>query len=91
MKIALSKELTIKGELVKEVELDFDSLTGRDLTKAEKEARIAGDANVMINFSMVYHAAIVAKLLGITYDDVLDLPAGDFTKLTASVSNFLLR
>ena len=91
MKIALSKELTIKDELVKEVELDFDSLTGRDLTKAEKEARLAGDANVMINFSMVYHAEIVAKLLGMTYDDVLDLPAGDFTKLTASVSNFLLR
>lgn len=91
MKIALSKELTIKGEVVKEVELNFDSLTGRDLTQAEKEARIAGDANVMINFSMSYHAAIVAKLLGITYDDVLDLPAGDFTKLTASVSNFLLR
>ena len=91
MKIALSKELTIKGELVKEVELDFDSLTGRDLTKAEKEARLTGDQNIMIIFSMVYHAAIVAKLLGVTYDDVLDLPAGDFTKLTASVSNFLLR
>lgn len=91
MKIALSKELTIKGELVKEVELDFDSLTGRDLTKAEKEARLAGDANIMINFSMLYHTAIVAKLLGVTFDDVLDLPAGDFSKLTTSVSNFLLR
>ena len=91
MKVALSKELTIKGELVKEVELDFDSLTGRDLTKAEKEARLAGDANIMIHFSMVYHAAIVAKLLGVTFDDVLDLPAGDFSRLTAAVSNFLVR
>nr|DAI01677.1 MAG TPA: tail assembly chaperone protein [Caudoviricetes sp.] len=90
MKFTLSKELTIKGELVKEVELDFDSLTGHDLTKAEKEARIAGEVNPMINFSMKYQAAIAAKLLGITYDDILDLPAVDFSKLTMAVGNFLI-
>ena len=44
----------------------------------------------MINFSMKYQAAIASKLLGITYDDVLDLPAVDFAKLTMAVGNFLI-
>lgn len=90
MKIALSKGIDIKGEHIIELELDLNKLSGHDLADAEKVARMAGETNPMINFSMKYQAAIAAKLIGIKYDDVLDLPAGDFSKITMAVANFLI-
>lgn len=88
--IKLNTSVTVKGQDVKEITLDFDSIRGRDLADAERTARSDGEMNPMINFSMKYQAAIAAKLIGIKYDDVLDMPAGDFNKITLAVNNFLM-
>ncbi len=39
---------------------------------------------------MKYHAIIAAKLLGIPYDDVLEMNATDFKNVTVAVAGFLL-
>lgn len=88
--IKLNTPIDVKGEQVKEVTLDFDAIRGRDLADAERSARADGETNPLINFSMKYQAAIVAKLIGVKYDDIMDLPAGDFNKLTLAVNNFLM-
>lgn len=91
----MSKEINLKGQLlidgkaVKTVTLDFDALTGFDLTAAELDARTAGENNPIINFSQKYHAAIAAKALGLKMDDILALNAKDYLAITNEVGNFL--
>lgn len=87
--ITLAKPMTIKGAETATVELNFDALTGRDLSDAETTVRSAGEMTPMLTFSGKYQAAVAAKLLGVKYDDVLDLPASDYTKLTTAVMGFL--
>lgn len=88
--INLSKEIDIKGSKQSKITLNFDIIRGRDLTEAERMVRAEGEANPMINFSLKYQAAIAAKISGMKYDDILDLPASDFTKITMAVASFLI-
>ena len=37
MKVILNKGITVKNELKKEIDLNFDKLTGSDFIAAEKE------------------------------------------------------
>ena len=40
MKIKLSQPITVKGTEVKELNLDFDKLTGNDIINASREAQL---------------------------------------------------
>lgn len=88
-KIKLTKAINIKGVETKELELDFEKLTGKQLIQAEREVRLKGDQTPSVFLSMNFQAAVAAKLIGIPVDDLEDLPARDFAMLTASVTNFL--
>lgn len=89
MKVKLTKPLTVKGKEVKELDLNFDSLTGNDLVAAEREARAMGDNTPVIALSMQYQAAVAARLIGCPVDDVLALPAKDFKNIVGQASSFL--
>ena len=89
-KVILTKALTIAGKEVKEVELDVEKLSGRDLTLAERESRAMGDNAASVFVSMNFQAIVVAKLLKVPVDDILDLPAGDFKQLVVPVASFFL-
>lgn len=89
-KIKLTKAIMVKGVETKEVELDFDKLTGKQLIQAEREVRLKGDQTPSMFLSMNFQAAIAAKLIGIPVDDVEDLPATDFRNLVVPVASFLL-
>ena len=67
------------------------SLTGQDLVAAEQQARAAGDMSPMVKLSMQYQASLAAKALGMKLDDVMDLPAPVFSKLTDVVATFLFK
>lgn len=90
MEIKLKKAIKINGEETKTVELNFDTITGNDLIEAERTLRTLGDTSPSAYLSMKYHAIIVAKLLGIPYDDVLEMNATDFKNVTVAVAGFLL-
>lgn len=80
MTIKLDNKLSVKGKEVTSVVLDFKQLTGRDLIKAEAEVRADGEVTPMLTFSLKYQAALAARMIGITYDEVMGMNAVDFQK-----------
>jgi hypothetical protein len=91
MTIKLDNKLSVKGKEVTSVVLDFKQLTGRDLIKAEAEVRADGEVTPMLTFSLKYQAALAARMIGITYDEVMGMNAVDFSKVTNQVLNFLTK
>jgi len=91
MKIKLSQPITVKGTEVKELNLDFDKLTGNDIINASREAQLLGENIVVPEFSKQYLAIVAAKASGINVEDINNLPARDFTAITIAVQNFLLK
>lgn len=85
--IKLSKPLMIKGEETKEVKLDFNSLTGKQLIDAEREARLKGDQTPSVFLSMTFQAIVAGKLIGVLADEIEDLPATDFRNLVMPVAD----
>ena len=90
MVITLKKAILVVDKEVKSVDLDMDKLTGEDFIKAEAEVRAAGDMTPSMVMSMRFHAALAARLIGVPMDDVLAMPATDFTRITNPVAFFLL-
>lgn len=91
MTIKLDNKLSVKEKEVTSVVLDFKQLTGRDLIKAEAEVRADGEVTPMLTFSLKYQAALAARMIGITYDEVMGMNAVDFSKVTNQVLNFLTK
>jgi|GEM_PF-306306 len=89
--IKLENKLSVKGQDVTSVTLDFSQLTGRDLIKAEAEARADGEVTPMLTFSLKYQASLAARMIGITYDEMMDMNAVDFSKITNKILNFLTK
>jgi len=90
MKIKLNRPITINGVEMKEIELDFDKLTGADLISASRETRLLGDSPIVPELSKQYMAIVAAKAAGLNVDDIMKLSARDFTAVTLAVQNFLL-
>ncbi len=90
MKIALKQPFKVKDKEVTEIELDFEKLTGKQLTDAEKEARSMGDTTPSVFLSMQYHSVIAAKLIGVPVDDILAMNAVDYKNVMVQVATFFL-
>lgn len=87
--IILKKPFDYEGTLYTEIKLDLDSLTGKDMISAEAEARVMGDRTVMLEASKTYHMIVAAKAAKLPVDFFEQLPAKEFTRVTAHVQNFL--
>ncbi len=70
--------------------LDFDKITGYTLLKCEKEAKKQDASIVVPALSQVYQSHVAAVAAGIKYDDILYLPAKDFTAIMIKTQGFLL-
>ena len=46
--VKLNNPIMVNGEEVKEVQLDFEAISGKDLIAAEKEVRKMGDTTFII-------------------------------------------
>lgn len=88
--VKLSRPVAFEGKEYAELTLDLDSVTGRDLIKAEAEARLIAGPSPVAELSKAYHAAVAAKAAKVPVDLILELPAQDFTRVTMAVQNFLL-
>ncbi len=88
--VVLNNKITVEGKEVTEVVLDFEKLTGKDLTEAENTVRALGDTTPSVFLSMKYQAVIAAKVIGVKADDVLAMNAVDFKKIVVPVASFLL-
>lgn len=61
------------------------------MIKAEAEVRADGEVTPLLTFSLKYQAALAARMIGITYDDIMEMNADDFSKITNRVLNFLTK
>jgi len=86
----LSKPVEIADKTFKELDLDFESLTGADMEKvAGLPGCNSGDAN-MNEFSKTYLMHIVALAAKITIHEVRAFPISDATALTMMAQVFLM-
>lgn len=89
--IKLSEPVMIKDQEVKELEMDFTKVTGRVLTDCSNTMRDMGHVVIVPQTDMEYQAMIASKVIGIPFDDVLDLPAADFMKIITATRSFLMK
>jgi hypothetical protein len=90
MIIILTKPYTFEGVEHQKLNCDFDRLIGDDFIKAESEARLMGDRNMMLESSKLYQACVVAKAAKVPVDLIKSLPGKDFNRVTVEAQNFLL-
>ena len=90
MKIELSKPYTFDGVEFTAVELDLDSLTGRDVSAAKKDWARQGNFAAVTAVDLDFCASLAARACGQPVEFVEGLPAKDYCKLAQEVSNFLL-
>ncbi|WP_302806763.1 phage tail assembly protein [Cloacibacillus porcorum] len=92
MKIMLSKEFVFEGKTYSEVDLDLENLTGADLEAAERIAISEGGG--LGNFAELckpFQAAVAARAAKLPLEFFHNLPAKDYSLITLSVGNFLLK
>ena len=90
MKIKLKKAINFRGEDVKEVELNFDELTGNDLIEAEKQVMTNDNIPMVTDFNKAYLVAVASRLLKIPTPELRNINAKDFAAITSEVQRFLL-
>ncbi len=98
MKIKLTKTITYQEKEYKELDFDFDSLTGAEILKASSVLQgvdTNGDISKMYEsllpqLSMQFQARVAAMAGKIPYEVVLKLPAAEFLQVTNTAKNFLL-
>ena len=88
--IPFRKSFSFEGKEYSELQLDLDSLTGKDVIDAESEARSMGVRAIMLESSKAYQAILAAKAAGVTVDLIQALPAKEFSTVTGEVQGFLL-
>lgn len=87
-KLILHKPIDIDGKEVKEIEYDFETVTGTDIEKICKTLTATGYVILAQETDPVLHAHVFAVAAGIDYTDVKRFGLKDFAKATSAVRDF---
>lgn len=90
MKHVLDKAYSFEGEEYSEIDIDLESLTGRDISAAKKEWNAGGGFSPVPATDPDYCVIIAARAAKKPLEFFLDLPARDYSKIAQAVSNFLI-
>jgi hypothetical protein len=90
MKHVFDKPVTFEGTEYTELEMNLDSLTGKDISQAKRLWAGAGNFSPVPAADMDFCAALAAQASKQPLEFFEALPAKEYTKLTQAVSNFLL-
>lgn len=90
MKITFSKPYTFEGQEYTEIDLDLDSLLGRDVAAAKREWQRQGNYSMLIAADVEFCAYLAAKAAGKPLEFIEKLPAKDYCLVAQAVTNFLL-
>lgn len=71
------------------IELDFSKVTGRALLGIEKALRRSDPLITSANLTQEYQARVAALAADMKIDDIFDLNAADFNKVTTAAQVFL--
>lgn len=69
----------------------LNNLTGKDYEAAEREARMSGNNVLDLNYSKNFHARLAAKALGVSHEEITNLPLQEYVTAVVTVNNFLSR
>lgn len=67
----------------------LQNLTGRDFEEVEREERLVGNISPDMSLSKSFQARLAAKALGVNINELKDLPANKYARITLEVFNFL--
>ena len=90
MKITLSKPYSFEGQEYTEIELNLDSLVGRDVAAAKREWSRQGNISPLIAADVEFCAYLAAKAADKPIEFMENLPAKDYCLVSQAVTNFLL-
>jgi hypothetical protein len=89
--IKLTKPQKINGSEISEINLDLETLKGRDLIELENGFRQTHrDFIPVLNINLAFQAWVAGRVSGINHEDLLELYAPDFNAVCAEVQSFLL-
>jgi hypothetical protein len=90
--VKLSKPQKINGADISELNLDLESLKGRDLIELESGFRMMhrGEYIPVLAIDMRFQAWVAGRVSGINHEDLLELYAPDFNAMCSEVQSFLL-
>lgn len=87
--VKLKKEYKISGKNLKEVVLDFDTMTGVDMLEAEKEYSKRNKASTVKELEDGWYLTVAEKASGIKYGDFLKFGVQDYVAIITKVKVFL--
>ena len=92
MKIKLQKPVQLNGSEISELDLNLETLKGKDLLELETGFRRMnrGEYIPVINIDSRYQAWVAGRACGINPEDLGELYAPDFAMICQEVQNFLL-
>jgi hypothetical protein len=90
--IKLTKPTQINGSEITEVNLDLETLRGRDLMELENGFRkfYRGEFIPALNLDSRFQVWVAGRVSGINHEDLGELYAPDFVAICSEVQNFLL-
>lgn len=90
MKHTFSAPYTFEGTEFTEIEMDLESMTGKDISVAKREWAAGGNFNPVPATDMDFCAALAAQAAKQPVEFFEQMPAREYTKVTQAVSNFLM-
>lgn len=91
--ITLKRPIVFEDQTVSQINLDFESLTGEDIEKAEAQFNAEAPQNSMVmvkEMSKPFLAIVASKAARVHVDLIRKLSAPDYAKITTRTSLFLL-
>lgn len=89
-KYKFSKPVEFEGEEYKEIILNLEDMTGKDIKEVSSELLAKGEVIGLAETNKNFLAALAAKSAGLPTEFMDYVPAKDFSKITILVQNFLL-
>lgn len=90
IKHVFKKPVIFEGDEYKEITLDLESLTGKDIQEVSNEMLSQGISLGLAEVNKTFLAAMAAKSANLPTEFMDNLPAREFSSITVQVQNFLL-
>lgn len=93
MILKLSKPTTLNGKEYSEINLELETLKGKDLIELETGFRklYRSEYIPVVNIDTRYQVMVAGRVAGINPIDLGELEAPDFVEVCSKVQNFLLK
>lgn len=93
MLVKLSSPAQLNGKAYTEINLELETLKGKDLIELESGFRklYRGEYIPVANIDARYQILVAGRVSGINPNDLGELQAPDFVEVCSAVQNFLLK